>query len=108
MNFLNENDPDPGFRFEGLLRTIFDNCNKYGDPWGYAAQDVYNNFDPEPKLILKRALSVGLCKLIYDNREKGRIEELIVLEEKIWMSKSQNEIIDIIDDSILWIIENHQ
>jgi hypothetical protein len=105
MFLIFDNNPDPGFRFESLLRAIFDDCVKYGDPWGYAAQDVYNNFAPEPNLLGKRALSTGLCKLIYDNKEHPQIEKIIVLEDSIWSANTQEEIVEIIDDSIDWLKE---
>lgn len=34
MDILFEDHQDPAFRFEGLLRAAFGNCEKYGDPWG--------------------------------------------------------------------------
>jgi len=106
MYLIDNNNSDPGFKFENLLRTIFDNCNKSGDPWGYASQDVYNNFLHKTNLRGKRALSTALCKLIYDNRTKPNIKEVINIEEKIWKAKTQSEIIEIIDNSINWIIKN--
>lgn len=106
MFLIFDNHPDPGFRFESLLRAIFDDCGKYGDPWGYAAQDVYNDFVPEPTLTGKRALSTGLCKLIYDNKEHPEIKRIIELEDSIWPAKTQEEIVTIIDSSIEWLKEN--
>lgn len=106
MYLIHDESQDPGFRFESLLRAIFDDCNKYGDPWEYAAQDVYNSFVPEPTLKGRRALSTGLTKLIYDYRDNENIQAIIDLEEQIWPSTTQNEIVKIIDDSIDWIKAN--
>ncbi|WP_430974662.1 hypothetical protein [Sunxiuqinia rutila] len=106
MYLIHDENPDPGFRFESLLRAIFDNCNKYGDPWGYAAQDVYNSFVPNPTIKGKRALSTGLTKLIYDNKDNENIKIIIELEEQLWSATTQEEIIKIIDVSIDWIKAN--
>ncbi|CAL2093253.1 conserved hypothetical protein [Tenacibaculum sp. 190524A05c] len=91
---------DPAFRYEGLARVAFDNCEKYGDPFGIAAQDVYNNFVPEPTLNGKKALSKVLSKIIIDNTESEHNDALIQLEESIWSSETQQQIITIIDTSI--------
>lgn len=106
MYLIFDGHTDPAFRFESLLRAIFDDCGKYGDPWGYAAQDVYNSFVPEPTLYGKRALSTGLTKLIYDNREHENIQTLIEHEDLIWSANTQEEIVKIIDDSIDWLKAN--
>ncbi len=66
MFVLFDDHDDISFRYEGLARAAFNNCDKYGDPWGYTAQDFYSNFVPKPNLKGKRALSVILCKLIID------------------------------------------
>lgn len=91
---------DPGFRYEGLARAAFNNCRKYGDPFGIAAQDVYNNFVPTPNLDGKKALSKVLTKLIIDHSESEHKSALVALEENIWTSETQGEIINIVDLAI--------
>lgn len=106
MYLIFEDHTHPAMRFESLLRAIFDNCGKYGDPWGYAAQDVYSNFVPSPKQKGQRALSTGLTKLIYDYKEHENIKTIIEIEESIWSAKTQEDIRKIIDDSIDWLNKN--
>jgi hypothetical protein len=96
MRNIFQEDHDPGMRFEGLLRAIF-NCDKAADPWGYAQQEVYADFVPEPQLNGKRALSTGFIKLICDNPNFVKVKSLIELENKIWESKTQEEISGIIE-----------
>ena len=100
MYIIFEDDRDPAARFEGLLRKAFGNCEKWGDPWGYAAQDCYHNFVPTPNLRGKKALSVALCQLIIRNSDFEKKDEFIELEESIWSADTQEEIIEIIDKSI--------
>lgn len=97
---LFENDTNPAMRFEGLARGVFNNCNKYGDPWGYAAQERFANFVPGPTLTGKRALSTILIKLISDHPKHELTPKLIQLEDSIWTTTSQSKIIAIIDETI--------
>lgn len=99
MTYITSNT-DPAFRFEDLARFAFDNCSKYGDPWGYAAQEVYSNFIPNIELKGKRILSTILNKLIYDNRNNQVCEKLKQVENSIWNANSQNDAIDIINRTI--------
>ena len=91
---------DPAFRFEDLARYAFDNCPKYGDPWGYAAQEVYINFVPNIEQKGQRILSTILNKLIYDNRNNRTCEELKKVENLIWSANSQSDAIAIISKTI--------
>lgn len=91
---------DPGFRYEGLARAAFDNCGKYGDPFGIAAQDVYNSFVPEPTLNGRKALSKVISKIITDNSQSEHKDALVQLEEDVWTAETQKEIITIIDKGI--------
>ncbi|MEQ8684228.1 MAG: hypothetical protein RIF36_00415 [Imperialibacter sp.] len=93
-------DDDPAFRYEGLVRAAFDNCGKYGDPFKYAAQEVYDNFVGEITLRGRRALSTALIKLIVDNPENKAIDGLKSLENDVWEAKEQQDIIKIIDEAI--------
>ena len=96
-------------RFEGLTRAAFNNCNKYGDPWGYASQDKYSVFVSEPiSLDAKRMLSTILVKLICDNQDSSFLEELIILDNAIWEAKTQNDIIAIIDKTIELLQKNEE
>jgi hypothetical protein len=93
-----ENDRDPAMRYESLARAAFDDCGKYGDPWGYAAQDRYTVFVREPiELDGKRTLSTILIKLIIDNEGTEYVDKLKILEEKVWKITTQQQAIEIID-----------
>jgi hypothetical protein len=105
MIIITGNESDPAFRYESLARFAFGNCYKYGDPWKCAKQEFYINFIP-PNIVGKRGLSRALCKLIFDYRDKTSLEELKKLEDSIWIAKTQDEIIDIIDKTIEWIEKN--
>lgn len=100
---LTPHDHDPAMRFESLVRHAFD-CSKMADPWGYAGQEVYNNFVPTPNLRGKRALSTTLIKLALDSKDALR-EGFIELEEAVWKAETQQEIITVIDKAIA-IIED--
>lgn len=91
---------DPAFRYEGLACAVFDNCEKYGDPFGIAAQDVFRSFVPTPTLEGKKALSKILSKMITDHSESEHKEELIALEETIWGLETQEGAIKVIDSAI--------
>lgn len=47
-------------RYEGLARTAFDNCEKYGDPFSIAARKVYSKYVEVPKTEGNRNLSIVL------------------------------------------------
>jgi|JI7StandDraft_1071085.scaffolds.fasta_scaffold95004_3 hypothetical protein len=95
------NNSDPAFRYEDLARFAFDNCNKYGDPWRYASQEVYTNFISGIDLKGQRILSTILSILIYNNRGNSKIcEKLIQIENSIWTATTQLDAIKIIDDTI--------
>ena len=101
-SFIHENHKSPAFRFEYLLRAVFDNCGKGKDPWGYARQEFYSEL-VDLNIQGKRALSVGLTKLIYDNKENDKIDDLIKIENRIWIAEKQTDIVSIINESISWI-----
>jgi len=91
---------DPSVLYEDLARAAFNNCKKWGDPWKYAAQEVYTRFVPEPDLRGKRALSTILIKLIIDNSESNHVKQLQSLEDQVWEASSQEQIIKIIKKAI--------
>jgi hypothetical protein len=97
---LFENDHDPAMRYEGLARFAFDNCGKYGDPWGYCTQDKYANFVPTPKEEGKRALSTILSQLIMKYKDSPIFEILKELEENVWTASTQEDVRTIIDETI--------
>lgn len=97
---IHTDSKDPAFRYEGLARAAFNDCHKFGDPFGIAAQDIYNRFVPNPTIEGKRALSIVLVKMIIDNSETAYKETLKKLEKSIWNSETQKEIINIIDEAI--------
>ena len=89
-------------RYEGLIRSVFGNVSKYGDPWGYAAQDRFSQFVQEPTgLDGKRALSTVVIKMILDHKtNKPLVDELRKLEDRVWDLKKQSESIKLIDELI--------
>ena len=97
---LFENHTDPAFRYEGLVRTVFNDCKKYGDPWSYAAQDFYANFVNTPNQEGKRALATVIIKIIIDHPQSEQVEQLKLLEDSVWEAKSQDDIITIINKAI--------
>lgn len=100
MHIPNSDNIDPAFRYEGLARFAFENCSKYGDPWHYAAQEVYANFVPAIELKGQRVLSTILNKLIFDNRNSNFFKDLIDIENLVWTATSQQDAIKIIDKTI--------
>ena len=94
------NDIDPAMRYEGLARKAFDDCGKYGDPFGITAQDKYIRFVPEPTIEGKAMLSKVFTKLVINHKDTEYKDALRELEEKIWEAETQEEIIDIIDKGI--------
>lgn len=100
MYITNSDNIDPAFRYEALARFAFDNCSKYGDPWHYAAQEVYANFIPVIELKGRRILSAILNKLIFDNKNSKTCNDLIDIENSIWTATSQQDAIKIIDKTI--------
>lgn len=91
---------DPAFRYEGLARAVFDNCDKYGDPWGYAAQDRYANFVEAPNEMGKRALSTILIKMTLDHPNIEQTDNIKALEDRVWKATTQEQIIAIINEAI--------
>ncbi|MCF8227364.1 MAG: hypothetical protein K9J24_00325 [Bacteroidales bacterium] len=94
-----KNDHDPAMRYEGLARAAFDNCDKYDDPWKYAAQEKYNQFVKEVSIGGKRMLSTILLKIIFDYLNHSEVDKLIALEKSIWDATEQDQIIEIIDSA---------
>lgn len=100
MHISNSENLDPAFRYEALARFAFDNCYKYGDPWKYAAQEVFGNFTPLVELKGKRILSTILQKLIYDNKDLDISKDLMEIENSVWEITSQKDAIEIIDKTL--------
>lgn len=97
----NGDNSDPAMRYEALARAAFNNCGKYGDPWNYAAQDLYNHeFVREVTFSGKRALATVLVKLVIDYSGSDMEEKLKILEDRVWEAASQEQIISIIDEAI--------
>lgn len=90
------NDNNPAFRWEGLVCSIY-NCGKYGDPHGYAAQDFFTNFVPEPNQRGKVALAHIVLKLVERFPDN---EKLANISKQAKNVETQIEVIDIIDKLI--------
>lgn len=104
MEYIGDpNSEDPAIRYDALARAAFKNCSDRGDPWKwYASHDFYSNFITEPTTeIGKRGLSTVLLKFIYDYPKIEETKKLIELEESVWASKTQSDIINIIDNAIV-------
>ena len=51
--------------YEELAKSVFDDCDIYEDPFGYASANMYSYFIEEPTSIYgKRILSIILNKSI--------------------------------------------
>jgi len=92
---------DPAMKYEGLARAAFNNCDKFDDPWGYAAQERFGDFIEEPITVKgKRTLSTIIIKLIIDNQNTDKVIEFKKLEELVWTATTQEDIIEIVDRAI--------
>jgi hypothetical protein len=93
---LSDNHPYPSMKFEGLARAAFDNCDKYGDPFGIAHQEIFGFEGPEhqtPTTRFRRALVLVLVKLVIRYPDNDQLKEL---EKRAWTANSQEEVSDII------------
>lgn len=106
MEIMFQDSDNPAFRYEGLMRKIFNDCAKYGDYWGAAAQDFYINYSPIPSLKGKRALSRALLKVIFENMLDSK--KLIELEERVWNAKEQIDIDNIVYEVIEIYNKSHE
>lgn len=98
---LTDEHNDPAFRYESLARESFNNCKKWGDPWGYAAQDFYNEFVHEPTTVRgKRALNTILAQLILKFQGSDIEESLKQQETLIDNLNTQREVIGLVDSTI--------
>ncbi|WP_295720501.1 hypothetical protein [Mucilaginibacter sp.] len=98
---ISDFDEDPAFRYESLAREAFDNCGKWGDPWGYAAQDVYNEFIEEPTTVRgKKILDTILVALILKHKGVPILDSLKDIQNTIADAQSQNDVIVIVDNTI--------
>lgn len=96
---------EPEMRYEGLARATFDNCDKWDDPWGIAAQDFYRNLAPKPNSKGKQGLSKILTKLILGCKNPELKEKLIQYEQEVWETEEESQIFRIIDESIAIVNE---
>ena len=90
----------PAFIYEGLARAVFDNCTKYGDPFGIAAQDNYIRLFPNITEKGRRALSTIIIKMIIDHSDSEYKERLRKLDDNVWEAKTTEDITAIIDKCI--------
>ena len=104
MYFIDQNDP--AFRFEELARYVFDS-RKRQNPWGYAAQELYDTVQ-EVDLRGKRILSTVINVLIYKNRENSNVRQLVDIVESVWSAQSQHDVIGIINRTISFIENNNK
>ena len=95
-NFLLITNNSIEMTYEGLGRTAF-NCGKAQDPFGLACQEDYSEYVPRPSIRGKRNLSIILTKFIIDHPQSEFVDELKALDDSIWDSDSQEEIIGIIE-----------
>jgi len=90
-----------GMQFEGLARAVFNQCDKYGDPFGIAHQEILSYKAPEHKIIkeeFRRALIIVLVKMVLDNPKNT---ELLRLEKAAWTVENSEGVREIIQSAIL-------
>jgi hypothetical protein len=90
---------DIRMEYECLLRDVFE-CGRYGDPFGLANADVFdNNLHPEIGHRLRFGISAAIKKIRHDfDLEEGINSELEKLDKNIWKNTaSQEDIIKAIE-----------
>ncbi|HTF16629.1 MAG TPA: hypothetical protein VK658_01080 [Chryseolinea sp.] len=79
--------------YEHLVRTAFDHCDRYGDPFGLANADVYDHAsDGKHRLLF--GISAALKKVSHDS-DPDKLElthELDELDKKLWKDQSDANI----------------
>lgn len=97
---MDTSNNDPAMRYEDLARFAFD-CGKWGDPWAYAAQEVYHGAFMKPDVDRsKKILSTILTVLIYKNRDSDLKDRLLKIEKRIETITTQTDILGVINDTI--------
>jgi hypothetical protein len=89
-----------GMQFEGLARAAFNQCDKYGDPFGIAYQEILSYKAPEHKIIkdeFRRALIIVLIKMVLDNPGNA---ELLKLEKAAWTVEKSEDVQVIVQSAI--------
>ena len=95
-------------RFEGIAKAILPANDKYGDKWEYAHQEFYdNNLTTNITLEGRRALSTIIILLIDKIDKKTTFNELKSIDNNLWKSTNQDEIISIIE-KIDYIIRDNK
>lgn len=102
---------EPDMRFEYLMRTLFDNCGKADDPFGFASADRYNQFCQEApnevSMVGKAMLIVAITKMSEKIADQGDLESLSNSVHKITSLISQEEAIEEIDHLIEICLKNN-
>jgi hypothetical protein len=99
LDELNDPKDDHANQFEKLACYAF-KCESKRDPWGIASIDTYIEFVESPSMNGKKAFSKILTKLILDSPDVSKMNKLLELEENVWVATSQEEIGEIIEETI--------
>jgi hypothetical protein len=92
---------NPAMQFEGLARAVFNDCDKSGDPFGIAHQEVFGFKQPTHKIItdeFRRALIIVLVKMVIDNPQNTK---LLALEKEAWNIQELEDIKRIIQSALV-------
>lgn len=104
LKVLVDDHTDIAMKYEYLIRAAFDCNSKYCDPFSYAAQDQYSNFvyEDSPRFFKgQRSLTTALTVIVYRFQEnKAVVDKLKGLIDQVWESKTQKEIIEVLNEAI--------
>jgi hypothetical protein len=82
MHILNEGQPE--YEYEALALAVLGGKYKYDEPFGIAATDFYDHEVADASLKGKRALSIILAKMIFDNKTSKLASKIVELDDRIW------------------------
>ena len=83
-----------------MPESIYNDCDKHGDPFGYAAQEFFTNFVEAPNKKGKAGLTHIVSKVIEDFPDSEYEEELEDILDRAINVETQREVIDIVDELI--------
>lgn len=106
---------NPAMFYEDLARSVFEirgmTCEKAGDPFHYAAQEIYVTYNTKDELsrsdsVIKKSLFLIISKIALDNHatryEPNGLEKyvarLVDLGEKVWLIEDPKRIFEMVKD----------
>lgn len=111
---INYRDSSPGDAFEDLSGAVFGATEKWGDPWGYSAQEEFysilfnKDLDSVEALKAKRKFSTVIIKMIFDNIDTKHVEKLKRLEDQVWEDMTRDNAQNILKNLVKIYNESHQ